>query len=147
MIDTMKDILRTKVWPVFAALLVASATMMVFEFVNSYFYPIPADINWQDRDAVVAFTDTLPFRAYILVLMGWVIGSFLGGWAAIRLAKVDSLTLPLMAGGILAVLGLLNNMMLGQSILFSILTLPLFIAFAYMGGYYGVQRQQSLLEQ
>lgn len=140
----MKNILVSKVWPVFAALLVASATMMVFEFINSRFFPLPADLDWNNRDAVMAFTDTLPWSAYILVLLGWTGGSFLGGWVAVYLAKANSLQLPLVAGGILAFLGLLNNMMLGQSILFSVLTLPLFILFAYLGGHYGVQRQQPL---
>lgn len=136
----MKNILMAKVWPVFGALLVASVVMMVFEFTNSHFFPLPSDLDWNNHDAVVAFTDTLPWTAYILVLMGWVGGSFLGGWVAVFLSKVPSLQLPLIAGGILAFLGLLNNMMLGHSILFSILTLPLFILFAYGGGHCGVQR-------
>ncbi len=73
------NFLKLKVWPVVAGFVVASIVMMAFEFTNSLFFPLPSDLDWMDTAAVQALTASLPWTAYILVLLGWIAGSFAGG--------------------------------------------------------------------
>jgi hypothetical protein len=125
--------LRRTVWPVFAGLLVAFIIMMLFEFTNSYFYPLPEGLDIYDSNAVKAFTATLPWTAYILVIIGWILGSFKAGCVTTYLAKETTYRLTAVVGGLLTLMGVLNNVMLGHSLLFNIVTIPLF----FVGTYYG----------
>ena len=132
--------LKTKVWPVVAGFIVASIVMMIFEFINSFFFPLPKDLDWMNPEAVKAVTASLPWTAYILVLLGWGVGAFEGGCTTAWLAG-----LPAQAGEkqfrattILAVLlvlaGIADMMMLGFPLVPMVLGL-LILAVAPYGGF------------
>lgn len=125
--------LKTKVWPVFAGFVVASIAMMIFEFANSYLYPLPANLDWMDTAAVQAFTASLPWTAYILVILGWMAGSFKGGWVATRLSGDVSYRTALVLGVILTFAGIWNVMLLGHPLLFTLISIPQFLIFTYLG--------------
>ncbi len=130
------DFLKLKVWPVFAGFVVASIAMMIFEFANSYLYPLPSDLDWMDTAAVQAFTAALPWTAYILVLLGWMAGSFAGGWIATRLSGDRQYRKALALGVILTLAGIWNVMLIGHSLLFTVISLPQFLIFTYLGHRY-----------
>lgn len=142
----MKTFLKTKAWPVVAGLLVAFIIMMVFEYVNSLIYPLPEGLDITDPSAVKAFTATLPWTAYILVLLGWIIGAFKAGYITTRLARESAFRLSLVVGIILTVLGAINNALIGHDMVFNIIGLPCFIVFAYLGHWY-MRRKNSSREQ
>ena len=132
----MKDFLRSKAWPVLAGLLTAFIVMMVLEFINSPFFPLPEGLNIYDPAAVQAFTSTLPWTAYILVLLGWILGAFKAGCVTTYLAKEERYRLSFLVGIILTVLGTLNNVLIGHNMFFNIIGLPVFIIFTYLGHKY-----------
>lgn len=132
----MKNVFQNKMWPVIAGLLTAFVIMMVFEFVNSFFYSLPEGLDTMDNAALQAFTATLPWTAYILVFLGWVVGAFVAGYVTTYLAKEDMYRLSLVVGVALTLLGILNNMMIGHDMLFNIIALPMFIIFTYLGHRY-----------
>ena len=123
-----------------AGLLVAFITMMLFEFVNSFFFPFPEGMDVRD---VKAFTDTLPWTVYILVLLGWTFGSFLAGYITTRLSREQSYSLSLIVGIILTLLGVLNNMRIGHDMVFNVIGLPMFIIFTYLGHRYQRSTMQN----
>ncbi len=127
------NFLKLKVWPVVAGFVVASIVMMAFEFTNSFFFPLPSDLDWTDTAAVQALTASLPWTAYIMVLLGWIAGSFAGGWVATRLSGDTQYRTALALGIILTLAGIANNMMIGHATLFNIIALPQFIIFTYLG--------------
>ncbi|PIR86211.1 hypothetical protein COU14_00305 [Candidatus Kaiserbacteria bacterium CG10_big_fil_rev_8_21_14_0_10_44_10] len=129
----MKNYLQFKVWPVTAGLLLAFITMMLFEFVNSFFFPFPEDMAVKE---VKAFTDTLPWTVYILVFLGWIVGSFLAGYTTTRLAGEQVFRFSLIVGIILTLLGVVNNMMIGHDMVFNVIGLPMFLIFTYLGHLY-----------
>lgn len=129
----MKAFLLSRLWPVVAGLVVASVIMMAFEYINSMFFPLPADLDIYDTAAVQAFTATLPFSAYILVLMGWIAGAFAAGYTTTHLAGVHTKHLALVVGGILTVLGIINNILIGHTWIFNVVGLPMFLIFTYIG--------------
>ena len=130
------DLIKRKLWPVLAGLLTAFLVMMIFEFVNSYFFPLPEGLDMTDTEAVHAFTATLPWTAYILVLLGWIVGAFKAGCVATYLSKEYAYRLSFITGIILTLLGLVNNLAIGSPILFNVISLPMFIIFTYLGHKY-----------
>lgn len=139
----MKYFLTRKVWPVVAGLLTAFIVMLIAEYINSLIYPLPEDLDWMDTEAVQAFTASLPWTAFVLVLLGWVLGSFKAGCVTAYLSKERSFRLPLLVGVILTILGIINNATLGHPLAFNIIGLPVFIIFTYLGHRYLIYRQNA----
>lgn len=129
----MNQFLTKKLWPVLAGLIVASTAMMLFEFVNSFFFPLPESLDIMDPAAVAAFTASLPWTVYILVFLGWVAGSFKGGFVTTYLSGEKTYKLSFVLGAILTVLGFVNVLMIGHDMLFSVVSLPMFLLFTYLG--------------
>ena len=132
----MKTFILSKLWPVVAGLAVAFVVMMVFEYGNSFIYPLPEGLDIYDPAAVQAFTASLPWTVYILVLLGWVAGSFAGGFVTTRLSREMKYRLTLIVGIVLTLLGVVNNMMIGHDMVFNIIGLPMFLIFTYLGHRY-----------
>ncbi|OHB19816.1 MAG: hypothetical protein A2854_04185 [Parcubacteria group bacterium RIFCSPHIGHO2_01_FULL_56_18] len=125
--------LKTKVWPVVAGFVVASIATMIFEYINSFFFPLPKDLDWNDAEAVRAITASLPWTAYILVLLGWIVGSFKGGWVAAWLSGESKFRVSLALAILLTLAGIWNVMMLGHDIIFTVIGLPLLFGGTYRG--------------
>lgn len=132
----MKNFIKFKAWPVIAGLLTAFIIMTVFEFVNSLFFSLPEGLNIYDPVAVKAFTTSLPWTAYVLVLLGWIFGAFKAGCVTTYLAREGTYKLSFFVGVILTVLGIANNIMIGHDMFFNIVGLPMFIVFTYLGHRY-----------
>lgn len=128
--------LRYKLWPVIAGLLVAFIIMMIFEYINSFFYPLPEGLDIKDPASVQAFTKSLPWTVYILVLAGWILGAFKAGCVTTYLSKEETYKLSFIVGVILTLLGIVNNIAIGHDLFFNIIGLPMFILFTYLGHKY-----------
>jgi len=128
--------LKLRIWPVVAGFVVASVVMMIFEFVNSFIFPIPSDLDWSDPAAVQALTASLPWTAYILVLLGWIVGSFKSGCVATYLSGDTKYRTAFVLGVLLTIAGIANNIMIGHDMFFNIVGLPMFIIFTYLGHRY-----------
>ncbi len=138
------NFLKTKVWPVVAGFIVASIVMMAFEFTNSFFFPLPNDLDWMDTAAVQALTASLPWTAYILVILGWMAGSFAGGGVATRLSGDTRYRTALALGIILTLAGIWNVMLLGHPLLFSITSIPQFLIFTNLGHQYFLRSKKTV---
>ncbi len=125
--------LKTKVWPVVAGFVVASIVMMIFEYINSFFFPLPKDLDWKDTAAVKAVTASLPWTAYILVFVGWAFGAFEAGcmtaWAAGEKQFVPTTILAVL----LVIAGIFDMMMLGFPPVFTVLGLCILAISPYLG--------------
>ncbi|MGB7623575.1 MAG: hypothetical protein WBN92_14590 [Terriglobia bacterium] len=58
----------------------------VVEAINSRIYPLPAGVDPNNTKAMKEVIATLPLGALLMVLLGWWLGAFSGGWLAARLA-------------------------------------------------------------
>ncbi|MFA6050067.1 MAG: hypothetical protein WC761_02615 [Candidatus Paceibacterota bacterium] len=132
----MKNFLKLKVWPVIAGLLTAFVIMTLFEYINSFFFPLPEGNNINDIYQLHAFTASLPWTAYILVLLGWIVGAFKAGCVVTYLSKENTYKLSLLTGVILTIFGLFNNLVIGHDVVFNIIALPMFVVFTYLGHKY-----------
>lgn len=100
---------------VFLAVVVASATMMVVETINSFLFPFPPGLDTMDLAAVQAFAQTLPAAAFWVVIFGWLLGAVVGGvvvtlisrrWGA---AEAQAKKLAWVTGCVLLLLGIVNS--------------------------------------
>jgi len=125
--------LKQWVWPVLAGFLVASVIMLVFEWINHFIFPKPAGLDVMDPVALRAFTASLPWRAYILVFVGWAFGAFEGGCTTAWLAKEKQLPATTILAVFLVVAGYFDMTTLGFPLVSMILGIILLAVFPYLG--------------
>jgi hypothetical protein len=120
-----------KVLGVIAGFVVAVACMMTAEGINHRIYPIPNNINSRDTEAVRRLVATLPAGAFVLVLVGWLVGTLLGTFLA---AKIGRSRVPAyVVGALLLCGGIANIVMLPQPAWFDAVALLIFVAMPFAG--------------
>jgi predicted signal transduction protein with EAL and GGDEF domain len=122
-----------KILPILAGIFSAFAVMMTFEFTNSLLFPFPADLDTQSLEQVRAFAAQMPLTALILVALGWMIGSTLGGYLSTKLSKTTSMQPALTVGIVLTLLGAVNAWMIQNPLWFHVGGLTIFIIFSFIG--------------
>lgn len=98
--------------PVLTSSLVAIVVVTLFEAINMGLYPFPEGFDAHDVAAVEAFTRTLPWTAFMLVLAGWACGAVLAGVVVAYMARKDKARareLAMVTGGVLGLFVLLHH--------------------------------------
>jgi hypothetical protein len=125
-----------KILAVVVALIVATAIMIIVEVLNSLQLKPPGNDVLNDPAKLREYMANGPAMAYVVVLIGYVLASFAGGFIVTKMSRQVSsgTTLPLVVGGILTVAGILNYVMLpGQPVWFLVLSLLTFIPVTLIG--------------
>ncbi|MFT3997329.1 MAG: hypothetical protein QM667_07975 [Asticcacaulis sp.] len=76
--------------------------------VGNYMFPPPPTFDMASPEDIAALLDTVPADAYIIKLVSWTLGTFGGGYLAVRVAKVGAF--PAWITGILLVAGYMIHM-------------------------------------
>lgn len=125
-----------KILAVVVALIVATAIMIIVEMLNSLQLKPPGNDVLNDPAKLREYMANGPAMAYVVVLIGYVLASFAGGFIVTKMSRQVSsgTTLPLVVGGILTVAGILNYVMLpGQPVWFLVLSLLTFVPVTLIG--------------
>ena len=125
-----------KILAVIVAMIVAFAIMMIVEMGNSILIAPPTADVMKDPAALREYMAKGPVTAYVVVLIGYVLASFAGGFIVTKMSRRESpgLSLPLIIGVLLTLLMITNILMLpGQPIWFIILGLLTFIPLSLLG--------------
>ena len=128
-------VIKKCVWPVIAGFVVVSIIMLVFEWINHFIFPLPADLDVNDTAAVQAFTASLPWTAYILVFLGWAVGAFEGGCTTAWLAGERQFGATSILAVLLVLAGIADMVMLGFPMVATGLGLLVLAVFPYLGRY------------
>ena len=92
----------------------ATAVIMLIETVNGrVLYPelhTLAD-GVTDRDAIRQRLAGAPVGAFLVVLAGWALGTFIGAWIAAWIGRREPAAHALAVGGLIALAGIANNLM------------------------------------
>ena len=95
-----------------AGFVVFTLTLTTVEVISAAIFPLPARVAMDDEAAVHAWMATLPATAFVLVLVGWALGSFFGGAVSARVGRHPA---PPRAVGILGTIGaVVNNLTVPQ---------------------------------
>lgn len=125
-----------KILAVIVAMIVAVGIISLVQMGNSMVVMPPSQDVMNDPAKLRDYMTNLPLTAYIVVIIGYVIASFAGGFIVTKMARQVSsgLTMPLIVGGLLTVAMILNLVMLpGQPLWFAVLCLLCFIPLSLLG--------------
>ena len=96
---------------VFLGLLLAMVVAFVLEIVGHLVYPPPPGLDLADPAALRSFTESIPAGAFVLLLVGWLVGAAAGGWLAARLAPRAPIVHALIVGAII-LMGAVSTMVM-----------------------------------
>lgn len=125
-----------KILAVVVALIAAIAVMMIVEMLNTFNIAPPSADVMADPAKLREYMANGPVIGYVVVLVGYFLGSFAGGFLVKNMSRRESpgMALPILIGGILTLAGILNFVMLpGQPLWFLILALVTFIPVSLLG--------------
>lgn len=114
----------------------ASLVMMAVEMVNGrVLYPELGKMaeGVTDREAVRAILATAPVGAFLVVLLGWALGSLVGGFLAAWIGSHAPHGHAIVLGVLLTLAGIANNLMIPPPVWFWVPTLLVFLPAACVG--------------
>ena len=132
----MPPILKS-VLAVLGGVIVGFIVIFVVQNISSAMYSLPDGVGIDDRDALARAMSALPLGAFLLVLLSYAMGSFIGGWTAARHAPASPVAHAIAVGGLLTIAGLMNLMAFRHPTWFIVLNVPEFVFFAWLGGLAG----------
>ncbi|MBP7415823.1 MAG: hypothetical protein WBC19_04555 [Pyrinomonadaceae bacterium] len=125
-----------KILSVVVALIVSFGIMMIVEMVNTLVVMPPSAEIMEDSVRLRDFMAHVPPLGYVIVLIGYFLASFAGGFIVTKMSRQVSqgITLPVIVGTILT-LGMIGNifMLPGQPIWFIIIGLLMFVPVTLFG--------------
>lgn len=125
-----------KILAVVVALITATAIMLIVEMINSKFMMPPSTDVMNDPAKLREYMANGPVIAYVVVLIGYFLGSFGGGYIVTKMSRRESpgVSLSILVGAILTLLMVVNILMLpGQPVWFIALGLLTFIPVSLLG--------------
>jgi hypothetical protein len=125
--------MKRNIISVIAGLVVAILTFIITESVNHSLHPLPASLDFKDTEAVKAFYESQPNALWLLLLAGWIAGSFLCGLLIKWISKNENKKLPLIAGSILTLSALANFFAIPHPVWVIVVGLLVFIPLTLLG--------------
>ena len=104
---------------ILVGIVIAVASVFAIEQIVHLFAPAPPDFDMRNPEHVRARVASLPATAFLLVLVGWVVGTALGSWASMRISRVPALWPGLAVGGAIIAATLYNVMTIPHPIWFA----------------------------
>jgi MFS family permease len=83
---------------VVAGIVSGGLTVAVVEVINSLVFPPPTELDLTDHAALMKWMQTLPVTAFVVVVIGWMLGGFVATYVGRRVAPdrmVQSGIIPL----------------------------------------------------
>jgi hypothetical protein len=82
---------------------IAIAVLIVFlsDELSHMLYPMPAGLDPQDSEALRPYIAALPMGAFLMVMGGWVIATFVGSVVAGRIGTAKPWVYPSVVGGVM----------------------------------------------
>ena len=110
---------------------IAVAIVQIVELGVHVISPPPPGMSMRNMETIKAYVAALPTSALLLVLAGWLIGTFLGAWTAAKVGRTP--VTAYVVGAILFILGVYNAIVFPQPIWYSIVLSVIYIAATLIG--------------
>jgi hypothetical protein len=128
----MHPILRS-VLAVLGGAAVAFILIAAVELLGHRIYPLPADLDVNDPEALAGAMAKAPIGALLLVLLAWAVGTVAGAWVAARLSGRSHVLHGVIVGALLFAAAMANLLSFPHPIWFWIAAIALFFPCAYLG--------------
>jgi hypothetical protein len=118
-------------------LLAGIVMIVIMESVSGVMYPMPESVNPGDLEAVNTYLkNEAPMEGYIMILLGYLLGAFAGGFTACWFEKLETqrMNSALITGAILMAFGLMNLFMIYHPTWFWAASLAVYLLAAWLGG-------------
>lgn len=125
--------MKRNIISVIVGLVSAIAVFLIAESISSVLHPAPQNLDYNDSIAIRTFYENQPLSLWLLVLMGWLIGSALCGFLIKITSKTENKKLPMIAGCILTLSAIANFFSLPHPTWFIIVGLIIFIPSTILG--------------
>ena len=117
-----------------AGLFVGMSVNMALVMLNAHvLFPMPPGTDWNNPELLSAYIATLPFAAFVVVLLAHLGQSFVGGFVAARFCASRPMVLAMIVG-VLSLAGGIMNMMSLDHPKWMLIELPLYLVVAWLAG-------------
>jgi hypothetical protein len=82
-----------------AGVVIAVLIVFLADELSHMMYPMPANMDPRDTEGLGGYIATLPIGAFLMVLGGWVIATFVGSVVADRIGTAKTWIYPTIVGG------------------------------------------------
>ena len=128
----MRDIVKTIFASIFGIIL-SFVVIVQAERIISKYYPLNT-LNPSIED-VIEQAKTMPLKGLLMVLLGYIVSSFMGGYLAARFSPSSKKTLAAFSVGFFLLMsGIVLFISIPRPLWLSIASCVSFIAFSYLGG-------------
>ena len=115
-----------------AGIAIAVAIVFLADELSHMLYPLPAGLDPADADALRRYISTLPSTAFLLVMGGWVLGTFVGAVVASRIGRAKPWVYPTVVGLLMFTATAATLIAIPHPLWFSIVSLLAILASAWL---------------
>jgi small-conductance mechanosensitive channel len=126
-----------RILSVVLGLICAFIIISLMEMLNSLFYTPPKGIDYKDPQAVRAMMEALPVSAFMLVLLGYILGTLAGAIVTTVIHRSGSLLPAFIVGILLMAANAANLYWLHHPTWFAVISMAVYLPMAYLGGLIG----------
>lgn len=109
-----------KIAAVLLGLVASMATVMLIEWISHQVYPMPPGMDFNDPEKVRMYVSSLPMGGFLAVLLGWMLGTLVGGITACRIAREKPAVFASIIGAVMLAATVANLVMIPHPTWFSI---------------------------
>lgn len=132
--------MKRNLFSIFIGLITAIFIFFIAESINHNLHPVPKNINFKDSQSVKLFFENQPILYWLIILFGWMLGSFFCGFFIKLLSRSTNKKLAIIAASLLTLSGILNFYLLPHPTWFIIVGLLIFFPSTIFGFQFSNQK-------
>lgn len=122
---------------------IAVVTFSVIEYINLKIFPFPQELDIHNTDQLNQVLANAPFYYFILVVAGWMLGSYLGGFFATKISRSTTPIPAVIIASILTVLGIANAVSVTHPLWLSFFSVASYFPFVFLGRKHASPKQYA----
>ena len=126
-----------------AALAAAMVAILAIQSLNYVLFPPAEGLDPNDPEDLLTIVASMPAIALWMVEFSYLLGSTIGGFVAVKLARPTAMRPAWVVGLVLMVLGALNAMQIPQPLWLTVVSLITFVPAAIAGGTWAVRTTRA----
>jgi hypothetical protein len=124
-----------------AGIIVAFVIISLNEHITSSMHPAPEGMNMNDIEVVKSYISTMPITAFLTILLGYSVASFVGAFTATYISKI--IRHSFIVALILILANTANLLMIPHPVWFAIASSLIYLPFAWLGGKSALSMQKK----